>query len=196
MRGSECGHVVATTSVEHGHHRGFQRRVLVVLLPGQARGPVEQVTDLDLRMIGHRRVVLRHRRIELEAPLAIGHAKGGGEQALGHRPGEVRRLRGGRLGIAFVDDLPIPDHQQRIGAHALAFDIVARGKSISLQFGDGGGRLCGLALPVGLRPAFRHGGAGSQAETERQAQSTKQGSAHGRPRSEIVAHPSTAMMTA
>ncbi|MCY1362978.1 hypothetical protein D9M69_497200 [compost metagenome] len=35
--GGEAGHVAAAAGVEHGHHRGFQRRVLVVLLPGQAR---------------------------------------------------------------------------------------------------------------------------------------------------------------
>ncbi|MNE73464.1 hypothetical protein D3C80_1694760 [compost metagenome] len=91
----------------------------------------------DLRMRAERRVVLRHRIIEAEASLAIGDAEHAGHHALAHRPDQVRRLRPGRAGIALVDKLAVADHHHGISAHAFAGLVIALGKGVGLEGGQG-----------------------------------------------------------
>ncbi|MNF70170.1 hypothetical protein D3C84_520710 [compost metagenome] len=133
MRRSEPGHVVAPAGVEHGHHRRFQRCVFVVLLPVQARGPVQQVGHGHVGVYLQGRIKLRHRVVELEQAFAVGHTEDGGHQALADRPGQVRRLGRRRAGVAFVDQLAVADHQQGIGADALASAVIAGRKGVGLQ---------------------------------------------------------------
>ncbi|MNF99817.1 hypothetical protein D3C84_827330 [compost metagenome] len=70
-----CGHIGAAAGVEHGHHRGVQRRVFVVFLPVQTAGPVQQVLQTNLGMGLHGRVIARDRVIEGKARLTMSHTQ-------------------------------------------------------------------------------------------------------------------------
>ena len=154
MAGDKSRHVRTATGVKHGHHRGIQRRVFVVFLPVKARRPVEQMAEFDLRMGGERRVVRGRRLTQLEAPFAIGHAQSRRQQALAHRPGQMRGTGLGRPGVALVNNLPVTDHQQRIGANALATNIIAGREGIGAErLKRGTARRLG-ATPVGARPGL------------------------------------------
>ena len=50
----------------------------------------------------------------------------------------MRGLRRGRFGIALVDDLPVTDHQQRIGANARALDVIAFREGVLFELGQRG----------------------------------------------------------
>ncbi|MNO93266.1 hypothetical protein D3C76_848630 [compost metagenome] len=156
----ERGHVVAPAGVEHRHHRGGQRRVFVVLFPGETGRPVQHMAQGHAGMPGERRVMLRGRIVEMEPPLAVGDAEHAGQHALAHRPDQVRRVRLRRPGVALVDQAAIADHQQRVGAHAQAAVVVARRKGVGLQRRQRrtGGRR--VARPVVSRPVFGDGQAG------------------------------------
>ncbi|MNN12537.1 hypothetical protein D3C81_1255320 [compost metagenome] len=133
MGRGERSHVVVTAGVEHGHYRRLQRCVFVVFLPIQARGPVQQVGHGHVGVFLQGRIKLRHRVVELEQAFAVGHTEDGGHQALADRPGQVRRLGRRRAGVAFVDQLAVADHQQGIGANALASGVIAGWEGIGLQ---------------------------------------------------------------
>ena len=108
--------------------------------------------DLDLRVCRKRRVVIRHRRIQTEEALTIGHTHGGGQQAFGHRPGQVWRGGSGRRGVALVNHLAIADHQQGIGTYALAGGVIAGREGIVFQLAERGAGRDQLAVPVVARP--------------------------------------------
>ncbi|MNC55912.1 hypothetical protein D3C75_1054770 [compost metagenome] len=68
-------HVLAATGIQHGHHRGLERGVLVVFLPVQAAGPMQQIGHAHAGMGVHGRVEAGDRVLQLEAAFALGYAQ-------------------------------------------------------------------------------------------------------------------------
>lgn len=187
--GDEAGHVVTPTGVEHRHHGGFQWRELVVLLPVQPGRPVQQVAQRHLGMTGERRVVARHRVVELEAPFALGDAEQRSEQALAHRPGKVRGLGTARAGVALIDQTTVADHHYRVGTDAFATNIVATAEGIALECLQRRPRgLLGTG-PVGVGPVFGQGREGEYQGQRGEGAAGQRQSGHRRALSTVEGQP-------
>ncbi|MNP41922.1 hypothetical protein D3C76_1356530 [compost metagenome] len=91
----------------------------------------------------------------MEQPLAKCHTHDGRQQAFADRPGQVRRVGCGGLGVAFVDELAIMDDHQGVGADALTGSIIPEWKGVGFQGLQGwAGRR------QGYRPVFAGPGLG------------------------------------
>ncbi|MNQ73729.1 hypothetical protein D3C85_884710 [compost metagenome] len=94
---------------------------------------MQQIGNGHVRVFFQRRIKFLRRLLELEQAFAVSHTEHRGHQAFADRPSQVWRFGGGRAGVAFVDQLAVADHQQGVGADALAGGVVAGWEGVILQ---------------------------------------------------------------
>ncbi|MNG00651.1 hypothetical protein D3C84_835940 [compost metagenome] len=137
---------------------------------------MEKIGQGQARVPAQWRVVLGGRVLQTKQFFTVGHAEHRRQQAFADGPGQVRGLGGGRPGVAFVDQPTVLDHQQRIGADALAARIVPGWEGVLLQGFDGRPAQGRATWPLLAGPVF---GVGAQVEQQQRDQEPTFGHARG-----------------